>query len=271
MKRLLSTLLAGCFLCTYAQLPEIVVDELITEPTGKKVVYSTACDNAYNYYTARYRRIDRMVTEMVYDTDGKTVYMKEPFAGSNYTIAGWLKGSIDGNKITFDFPQLINQIDWYGSGDYTNMYADIVYKIEDDGTTTWQGSRDLDPEKHRMVFTISSDGSITSENTTDDADGLASAMIGYIYDFSILDPDDASDLPVWNGYASANFVMTPYTGPTVHPDGATIEPWTVSYTDENGNQLIKKVNVSTDTYHMYISGLYSNSPDACIKIGRAHV
>jgi len=224
--------------------------ELITEAQGTTTLLSKSGVYYINSaYGMQYGRSDGNVLESVKSEDGKKLYLK-------YTISAidenYIVGDIEGDKVTFNFPQYILHDEFdIGDGDVIT-FDDYALLCEFDEKKQWY----FPSANQTYVMTIAEDGSLSvAEEMQDVLIGDCMWIDGeYLFD---------GEEPFWewlgNGdtYESAN-ASTQH--PVAVPDGVTFEDWTL-VNDIMGQSV--KVGFA-ENGDIYIKGLYKGIPDASI-------
>lgn len=230
------------------QLPDISYStELIEEqPEGELKVYSRS---GVNYVYAFGFQIEMLqngiVMYVVYDPDGKTVYMKDPVTQGS--TATWVKGTIEGNKIHVPLYQSVFYID-ESNGVITGM-LDVTPQY-DEYTGELGNQFVIDPTATEVTFTINeTDGTISIDGTS------ANKVYGLVYlgDYS------------WAGMADYSSVYTPFDEEiATMPENADVQDWAFQW-NEYGYTNGRIVQAAIDGDRMYIGGLSKMVPEAVIE------
>ena len=220
-----------------AKARKAVGDLLIeNQPKGDLVSYVRSGEANYYYWGYIFSTtVSDAANDVVFSSDGKTVYVKNLL--TQYTTGTWTKGKIDGNAITFEFPQ--PAMYYYGS-EYdiflgTYDAENMAFAAKERATLTL----DYNPET----------GDITTPEGSDFATGAL--QIGLC----------ASD-GGWAGYTDWNITMKKQTDkPVAAPEGLETE----SYALEADGYMGSLVNVGFSGDDVYIQGIYNELPEAWVK------
>lgn len=171
---------------------------------------------------------DMLPGEMAFD--GNTVYWKNPIETAKFGT--YIKGSIEGDKITFEFPQQIS------STRYVNR---MVNTSTTEGQWTYALEKDV---PNKLTFTLSDDGFIAMDETSYDV---------------ILGCTDADGGWTANGVYALTF--TPFDKKLVElPAGVVAENWTMT---RDGNSYPVEVAVADKT--VYVKGMSERIPEAWVE------
>lgn len=218
--------------------------DIVTEaPEGTLKHYSGYSESILNVFGVSKTVADGTIVDMTFTEDGK-VYWLNPL--SNAPLGSYIVGSVDGDKLSFTFPQHIHDED-YGFMVY-EMFATMMDINLDSSTGDLSYAA---ADNQTLELTIQADGSIlqTSEGT---------AML------ALSDWDVWDEKLYFDGYADAGFVLTPFDAQVVEvPADVTFENWAVSeeYND-NGKWL---VNVGFSGNEVFIKGLDPTFPEWTVK------
>lgn len=191
--------------------------------------------------------------DVVYDNDGKTVYMMNPISQGSTEPGSWIEGYIgEDGRIHMPLGQYTYQDPDSGlamqtavlrltvSGDAMSPTLDFVY----------------DDSFKEVTFTIADDGSLTLDPLTSEIiyEGYPSMVYGLIYD------DDYT----WTGYADYDTRYLPFAESiTKIPAGIKAETWAYMYNDGT-NDVAGEVRVGISGDKLYLAGLNDNVPEAAI-------
>jgi hypothetical protein len=210
----------------------------ITEVTGTVKEYTTTTTDYLYFWGYTFDFTDTgYAGEIVFD--GNTAYIKDPIPSlSGYNT--YMKGSVDGNKITVSFPQPIISEDGY------TYYVDrCVYDSENSEEYSAEYTVD---DSATLSYTINEDGSITSDWTD------ANVILGLTYDNE------------WMGYGSYAVEYVPFDGTKL-----TIADMPADFAEKlNSNWAVLSdegnVYLSAAEYNgkFYIAGLFTSDPDALL-------
>ena len=174
--------------------------------------------------------------------DDGDVYIKDII--STYRTSTWVKGTIDGNKITIPTGQLVSYESYYGV-----PYA--IYWGEQDG-------RDYFRNDARETITFTIDGDLITLDGSDQEN-----IIGVFYDY-----DGNSFFSNFGDYESVysfDHDFVPLDVVTVTPPaGLQTETWYTRghYYDGSSVLFRGQVNLGFDGDDVYLQGLFANYPDA---------
>lgn len=217
---------------TATAFPEIeITKELIKEqPEGTFKTYTRAGKLWYKYWGEPYQSEQNgFLIDMVYASDGRTVYMKDPIAQA--TASTWVKGYLEGGKIHMPLYQCIdyNEVENYGV-----MTAVLV---KSDKTGTYEPNF----KAKEVLFTVDQTTGVVSLEGTQGGN----TVYGLVYTNNLK----------WNGYADYESVYTPhYDKVTPIPEALSQQTWTFQY-NEKGKDAHQTVQVAIDGDKMYLAGL----------------
>lgn len=214
-----------------------LIDE---QPLGEVVSYNftgyaTTVENSD--VQARWIADGRAVTDVVYDPDGSTVYMRN-ILPTVFTQA-WMQGTLseDGAQLTFPLGQAL-AVSNYGTdylvtawieGNVTNDVLDIT----------------LHPEVSEMVFTKGEDGTLTLQGSTGDAE---------MHDVQGIAIVQQSNYAFY-GYMSYGISLVPSNNvPVVAPEGLITETFTIEFGLDN-NRHTRLCEVAFDGNTVWMNGL----------------
>ncbi len=208
---------------------EIIYDQ----PKGEQVIYSRSGSAYYPFWGYIFEtEFDAAVGNVVFGADNK-VYIKNII--SQYNTDSWVEGTLNGSKISFQFPQPALDVDG-------TMYYVGYGKLDDNLNFT--------PANGSLNLTYNSKtGDITTNSLSQFASGgMVLALIdgdGYIA-----------------GYCDWNINMTKISEKTVTPpQGLTTEAYSLSADGYTGSI----VQVGFDGSDVYVQGIDSNLPDTWVK------
>lgn len=222
--------------------------ELIEPADGDEVTYiKKGMSYGYSWMTGIITQtMDGALSPVIKSEDGKKLYIQGPFFLDTYTEESWIEGDIDGDVVTFKFPQLVEEdldeeepeYDVYG-------YAlKLQFKVEDEET---QEGWYYTTENQEYKFRLEADGTLTSLEEV-------GTMIGYC---NWIEADDENDESGWAWQATGDVYtsMSPNTYKELEvPEDVTFEEWQLI----NGiTSRAVKIGVKDNT--MYIKGLMNKS------------
>lgn len=190
---------------------------------------------------------DGRVMEITFAPDNKTVYLKDPIS-SLYTQA-WVKGTLEGNKITMPAFQCLIYDETEKSG-FIMAKCDLT-TVED--PSTGETYRTFEPDADYKTFTYTVDweaGSITM----DDADN-ESTICGIIM----------TDNFKWPGVGDYSTVYWDFKEKSkTMPKDVALEEWAFKYNNGLGDQS-RLVHVGIKGNKVYIDHISEKNPEAVIE------
>lgn len=233
------TLLLTAFVAMNAFAQEPVINQ---QPEGTLRSYTKTAEQvgvAWDYQDGKFvmvikkTPVDGINTKVVFADDNKTVYIQDPiFANSKRT---WVKGTIEGNTVTVETPQTVCE---YMDG---GMQYEYLNRLKYDEASNYYV---VDADNTSITYTLDENGVLTQTGTD--------VVMGIV----------VTDKVTWSGYAETNQVLTPVTDEVlVAPEGVDMEEWNLT----SDNESPSKVNVGISGSDVYISGLFPNNANACIK------
>lgn len=175
-------------------------------------------------------------SEIVFGDNGE-VYFHNIMNGYDWADS-YIKGQLDGDKITVELPQMIQDL---GMGEAVLLTGIHYFENSEDDTVGFE----LDSELKSITYSVSEDGVISLDVPSEETG------IGYTY---------LSD-GMWVGYVDYYQVYRPSDRtPVTLPDSAVVEQW--SYVAGDYGYFLK---VAYDGDDIYIGGLSPMMPDSWIK------
>jgi len=209
-------------------------DIIYDQPEGTQILYARSGVAYFTFFGYVYSsEISEAIGNVV--IDGNTMYIKNLIsqAGTNT----WVKGTIDGNKVTFKFPQPISYNTYYD----TTLSARLLVLNND-----WY----VPSANQTVTFDYdTATGTIKPSST-----GLNNGrlVIGAVWD----------DDDTWSGQADYAFLFEKITSePVAAPEGLTREKYGLSAPAATGYF----VDVAFQGNDVYVFGIDSNLPEACVK------
>lgn len=216
-----------------------IIEEI---PETAEVMYYTR-SGYYHDSNNGYQATEQSGTAII-AFNGNDVYLQSPVAG--YSSGTWVKGTKDGNTITFPLKQFLFYNTDAGYGLYITM-ADIDESA----------NNDLDAES--ITYTISEDGKTITQNGTTATRTLAVAWSDDDTVYSYGAPGgEYGTVFTWD----SEYVPTP-TVLVELPDGAEVETW---YASGSGSAVPpSEVKVAFAGSDVFVGGLFSSFPTSWIK------
>lgn len=206
-------------------------------PAGTSQIYSKTCIGyGYNWIMGRWvDEVEAGVSEIVTAPDGKTVYLYAPF--SYYPTQGWIEGTVEGNVMTFNLPQIVNQEEFFGM-----IYEDyaVCLKMYDEESQLFNAVED-----QAFTFIAGDDGVLRSADP--------SVMIG----FCAWDGKNWA----WQACGDVDITLTPIKDKIVEaPADADFEKWWMV-----DGIYANPVSVAVSGSKIYFKGLFADMPDAAVE------
>lgn len=223
--------------------------QILTPPEGESLeCYKLGESFGMNYlFGLIHASSDGRATNVVRGNDGR-IYIERPW--SQYTNnTGWLVGDVEGNTVTFKFPQFINQeiVDEYGGGQTIyNDYCLVFEYVENSDGDGWY----YPAEQQTFSFRIEGDNLVA-----DNPDELLLGMGDWE------EGDEGEYEWTWQGFGDIYGSINKITDtPVVVPGNVEMERWNLidKYTSQ-------PLTVGFDGDDVYIAGLIADLPDAAIK------
>lgn len=183
-----------------------------------ELMTKTGIGFVYSWFGIQYQASNGSLTEVV--RDGDKVYVGN--AWSLVATDGYLVGTVEGNKVTFELPQLIEHIVYdFGEDGYYEFWdyavAAEMYDYEEDGEIY----SDFAPcESQTVTYTIDENGMWVADNPE--------IFIGE-YGFEAADPEyDIEAEWYWDGGGDYIDQLLPLTAkPVTLPEGLAMDNWTL--------------------------------------------
>lgn len=219
--------------------------EAITQqPTG------TLHDNLYRFsasYEASqlgkgvFTLSDGVVSAIVEGDDGY-LYLRDPF--SRFAYGSWIKGRLEGDTVTFDFPQFMYSEQ---SGGYTlDCYASRMVLSDDASTFV------LDPDRQDMKF-LWKDGCLT-QLEEDPVLGMSTWV------------PELGNMWFWVGYADYNIRIEPLKRQVINlPDEVETESYMLCFWPDDDTEDYRMTDVVFDRQDLYMNNLSNTNPQAWIR------
>ncbi|MBO7556967.1 MAG: hypothetical protein J6T52_00580 [Bacteroidaceae bacterium] len=214
--------------------PANVISE--TPEGAHKYMYRN-CSAYYVYvFYVLSAQVENGVGEIV--VDGSTLYLKNPI--SQYPSNTWIKGTITGASVTFEFPQTI------GESGGEELVVDL---FDYDANEQWFNRS---KKKHSLTFNY-----FKGNMTINDAD--------FVSGNTILGLAMGSDMS-WTGYADWDIQLTQFDETPVEvPAELTTQQYVLSRYNGDGVSEGNIVELGIDNSNVYVKGICTDAPDAWIK------
>ncbi len=215
---------------------------IVTPPADADVRMYTRSTEGYSVrWGQAYKETDEGIVGEVAFCDNGDVYLKNPL--SFYPTDTWIKGTKNGNNLTFTFPQLVALVpadEYDEDSEVMEVWVNVLYSEGNDSSFSF-GFDDTKPNE--ITMTIDSDGNIKY------AEELASA--GYPNKMMALTNVNYA----WLGYGDYNNDYTVFTEHTVTiPESLEAMDYAMTYGD-NGKWV--KVAFDDTNSKVYIAGIYT--------------
>lgn len=227
-------------------------EQLISEtPEGTEVLCQK---QAYSYGYGQYTGLETKhlyggLTRRVISADGKKMYLQNPVALNPESVDNWIVGEINGNEVSFTFPQLIAVIDKKDEqGNVVGKYYDYAMCAKYDSAQEWFFPTD------NQVYTF-----ILGENgVLEPKDKDTSLMLSYCAWVT----QNGQSYWAWQGDGDIIYAISPITAKTVDTTGVEFDQWNLLSSDS-----YRKVGVAFKDNDVYVRGLFNGEglEDATVK------
>ena len=216
-------------------------------PAGVSSLYSKSCD----YYTMSLFGIGQGSSKgmpcTVVENDNNEFYIYNPFSGID--TKSWLKGDIDGDRMTIHLPQAIYAD---GTDDEQFVYVAQLCHYETTDPEAGEGLYYTETGETEVIFHREGNSWVMEETTVNDHP----LIIGLV----------AADDGSWCAYSDWDITLTPFEGETVTPPaGLETRQWAMIVPVEGEYVAGKPVNVGFDGDDVYVQGFSNMFPDAWVK------
>lgn len=222
---------------------------IVTPPADAELkTYTRSAEGYYVLWGQARRQMDEgIVGEFAFCENGD-VYLKNPI--SFRTFDTWIKGTKDGDKITFQFPQFLGLVpyDEEDESTMTEIWVNILKGTADNLGITYAFD---DSVNNSVTFTLDAEeGTLTYEEPMFDFE-----MDGQFFDApeTMMGITDANNN--WLGYGDFFDVYEPFDRtPTLIPENLTVQEYAMQY-----SMVGKWVNFAIDEENkeIYIAGIYT--------------
>lgn len=219
------------------------ITDIIYEAEGTEKLYSKDCGGYYLYYGFILTDYvsSGLASTIVYGDNGDVYFLNILSNGATDT---YVKGHLEGNKITMNLPQTVLWDDEAENGYNLAALKLTTIPAENEGEED-QYTYVVDEEITSVTFTVAEDGTITLDEFYEDG------LLGY----ALVNGGG------WSGYGDLYQSYTPATTDfNTLPEGVKTEPYAF-ITGDSGYF----VNIGFDDEYMYIVGLSTDMPDGVVK------
>lgn len=183
----------------------------------------------------------------VVEAENGDYYIYNPFTGLN--TASWLRGHVEGDKLTIDLPQAI-----YQDGEEGNQYVYVAQMCHFEADPS-------DPESDRYYY---NDGA-TQMVFERDGDTWKSTAETY-NDHPVIMGLVAADDGTWCAYSDWNTIIAPFNDKVIDvPASLSTESYEVISKSEGKYVSGNYMKVGFDGNDVYMQGLFSALPDVWVK------
>lgn len=188
-----------------------------------------------------FRLSDGVVSTIVEGDDGY-LYVKDPF--SRFAYGSWIKGKLEGDTVTFEFPQFMYTEQ---SGGFTlDCYVSRMI-LNDDAS-----SFVLDPNRQDMKF-LWKNGTLT-QLEEDPVMGMSTWV------------PELGNMWFWVGYADYNVRIEPLRSELVKlPEGAETEPYMLCFWPDDDTEDYRMTNVAVQGQDLYFNNISNTNPEAWVR------
>ncbi|MBD5328392.1 MAG: hypothetical protein HDS03_00645 [Bacteroides sp.] len=189
--------------------------------------------------------LDGAISTAIKSEDGTKLYIQGPFFLDYYSENNWLVGDIDGDVVTFSFPQLIDEEIYDDEPEHNSWYyaMKLQFVVEDDDT---QEGWYYTTENQEFKFHIESDGTLRSLEEP-------GTMIGECLWYE----GEDGEVDHWSWQATGDIISSMSPNKDVElevPEDVEFTPWQMIT-----GTTSRTVNIGVDGDAMYIKGLFNKS------------
>ena len=220
----------------------MAVTDIISDVNGKNVAMQKEAAGIYSSMGYLYEyEADDMLCALVYSPDGNEVYFQNILTKSG--LSTYVKGTIDGNKITVSLPQTVAWFD-YGDDSYGVNLCVASFDVDNEGYVM----SDVQPQIKSVTFNINEETGEISLNLP----GLSGQyMLALAY----------SDDSTWTGFGDFSQKYSPTDLEFLSmPEG--VDPEIYSYVE---NAYGYNTQVAFDNGYLYIRGLCEDIPGGVVR------
>ena len=221
--------------------------DVITEVEGREQYFLKESSGYFPYAGAVYEYHQYKTPSFIIYGEDNDIYFLDLM---EFGYDTYIKGTIDGNKITVPLPQteFTETFLWYDDGPSTFYYNLCVMKQVGEGSDLNYVPVD---EITEVTYTIGEDGTITLEPFEE---GYGLGLMSYIYDFTDEEMTEKTWYGAWSGAIDFTQVFRPSDIEVIKiPKDAETETWYCIYDDYN-----YPVTVAFIDDYMYIQGFYDS-------------
>ena len=226
--------------------------EIIYFADGESRYYTNLFTGFSNTMFGIFYDIQETCTEIVYDPDGTTVYIKDIAAATKYDT--YVKGTLQGDIITVELPQCVySEFDDETQETYY-YYINVCEIVQDGEYKTFANVQQTDENK--ITYKVDGDNItlLLNDGDPDDVDTPPARIAGLV-------GDTTPGLKAWTGFGDAYQRLSLFDEEAVlMPEDITVETW--FYTTAEG--YAGTVGMGFDDGKVYIRGLSTDLPDVCI-------
>ena len=225
--------------------PKAAAEAITEQPAG--IVHDSLYRFSASYEASQlgkgvFSLSDGVVSTIVEGDDGY-LYLKDPFA--RFANGAWIKGKIEGDTVTFDFPQFIYSEQ---SGGFTlDCYVSRMI-LNDDAS-----SFDLDTDRQDMKF-LWRNGCLT-QLEDDPVMGMSTCI------------PEMGNKWFWVGYADYNIRIKPLPQSSAlnPPPSSEPESYILCFHPDDDTEDYRMTDVVADGQDLYLNNLSNTNPEAWIR------
>ncbi len=230
--------------------------DVITDPAGEAKTYLQEGYGFFIYGYYVYAGATEAAATVVWG-DNNDVYIKPAITSWAEMCDGYVKGTVEGNKITVNLPQRISTMTGYNEDEELEEFAVYASLMAYTGEYYYQPVED----NNVITYTIQDDGSLVMETVgefpVDDEGALdyAEKMLSVYVDYC--------GSPLWYYCSDVNQTLTPFAGePTTLPASVELDTnWSIVDAQMDG----RHISVAFDGNDVYLSNLIDIMPEAVMK------
>lgn len=226
-------------------------DQVIDQtPEGEmKIFQKSGFYYAYNWlYGMLSGSLDGNVSRVVTSPDGSKMYIQNPVTYCYDSEENWIVGEVNGDEVTFTFPQLISHTVYDYEDGEIEEYFDYALKLEFIEDDEEEGGWYYPTEDQNYTFRILPDGSLEPTEPN--------MMIGQCSWF------DNEDGGYWSWQATGDIITSMKEVndvPIEVPAAVEMETWSLV-----SGISTRDVKIGVDGDKMYFAGSFSRLPEAAV-------